>query len=107
MKVRFGDKFNFEKEINFDYLNITIPSMILQPLVENCIRHGLANTAQGGIIKLQIYTTQINNYDNIIISISDNGKGFETETKQRLLAGLPLEENNTSIIEKEIGRAHV
>lgn len=54
MKVRFGNKFVFEKQIETENLNARMPSMILQPLVENCIRHGLAEFSSGGVIKLAV-----------------------------------------------------
>ena len=44
--VRFGDKLRFEKDVAEDTLDMLVPSMLLQPLVENSIKHGLEQ--QGG-----------------------------------------------------------
>lgn len=51
--VRFGDKLKFQKEIDEQTLDRLIPSMILQPIVENSIKHGLSNKVEGGVIRLR------------------------------------------------------
>ena len=47
--VRFGEKLRFEKDVAADTLDMLVPSMLLQPLVENSIKHGLSNKVEGGI----------------------------------------------------------
>ena len=51
--VRFGEKLRFVKEIDPATLDMAVPSMLLQPLVENCIRHGLASKVAGGTIRVR------------------------------------------------------
>jgi two-component system LytT family sensor kinase len=51
--VRFGDKLRFEKDIDPATLDRLVPSMLLQPLVENSIRHGLSSKVEGGMIRLR------------------------------------------------------
>jgi two-component system, LytTR family, sensor kinase len=51
--VRFGDKLRFVKEIDPATLDMLVPSMLLQPLVENSIRHGLASKVDGGTIRVR------------------------------------------------------
>jgi len=46
--ARFGEKLRFEKEIDPESQDILVPSMLLQPLIENCIKHGLSNKVEGG-----------------------------------------------------------
>lgn len=75
MQVRYGNSFTFEKEIDDDCRKAQIPSMLLQPLIENSILHGLRNNNKDGIIKLRI--KHINNKLEIVIS--DNGVGIEKE----------------------------
>ena len=81
MKMRFGSKLSFEKTINCASLNMRIPTMVLQPIVENCIRHGLKNIEKGGIVKLNV----TENEDNIEIKVSDNGSGVPPEIREQLL----------------------
>lgn len=76
MKVRFGNRLVFTKDIPNQQFKEEIPLMTLQPLVENCIKHGLKNST--GIVKLQI---QVEN-KFIVISVSDNGDGMPDETKE-------------------------
>lgn len=51
--VRFGDKLRVRKEIDADTLDMLVPSMLLQPLVENSIRHGLSSKVDGGTIRIR------------------------------------------------------
>ncbi|MCI1209078.1 MAG: histidine kinase [Treponema sp.] len=82
MQVRFGERYEFIKDIPDVPCSARIPGMIFQPIVENCIKHGLKNRQQGGkiIIKLERQT------DFILVSISDNGCGFPQEVKAGIFA---------------------
>jgi len=51
--VRFGDKLRFDKQVQPEALDRLVPSMLLQPLVENCVRHGLSSKIEGGTIRLR------------------------------------------------------
>jgi two-component system LytT family sensor kinase len=51
--VRFGDKLRFETDVESDTLDLLIPSMLLQPLVENSIKHGLSGKVEGGTIRVR------------------------------------------------------
>ena len=69
--VRFGEKLKFEKDIEPATLSRLVPSMILQPIIENSIRHGLANKVDGGTVRLRTWLdgTRLN------ILIEDDGVG--------------------------------
>lgn len=83
MKVRFGNRYEFEKEIDNELLSVSMPNMILQPLVENCIKHGLKDITENGKIKISVLKDS--KKDRITILISDNGCGFDKEKKDLLL----------------------
>lgn len=73
-KVRFGEKFKVE----YDFENnneIMIPPLVIQPIVENSIRHGINHKYQGGDIKISI----MDEPTGTKITISDNGKGIAKE----------------------------
>lgn len=72
-KVRFNDDFNYEiqADTNVDADNTKIPSMFLQPFVENAVKHGLLHKTEEKILK--IYFEKV--ADQIKISIDDNGIG--------------------------------
>ena len=76
MKVRFGNRLDFEKKIPDGTFPQQIPSMTLQPLVENCIKHGLKNTK--GKVCLEVLVEE----KYIVISISDNGEGMPEQTRK-------------------------
>ena len=50
--VRFGEKLRYEKQIEPDTLEYPVPSMLLQPIIENSIRHGLSSKIGGGLIRV-------------------------------------------------------
>jgi two-component system LytT family sensor kinase len=70
--VRFGDKLHFEKEIDPDTLDMLVPSMLLQPLVENCIKHGLGQKVEGGTIRLRTRRVE----SRLMLTVEDNGIGI-------------------------------
>ena len=51
--VRFGDKLRFEKDVAEDTLDMLVPSMLLQLLVENSIKHGIGGKVEGGTIRIR------------------------------------------------------
>ena len=53
--VRFGEKLHVIREIDDAALDAMVPSMLLQPLVENSIKHGIQEKVEGGTIKIQDY----------------------------------------------------
>jgi two-component system, LytTR family, sensor kinase len=78
--VRFGEKLRFHKEIDERALDRLVPSMILQPIVENSIKHGLASKVEGGMVGLKVSLQG----ERLRILIEDDGVGI-SETR---LAGL-------------------
>jgi two-component system, LytTR family, sensor kinase len=71
--VRFGkDKLQVVKELAPDSLDTMVPSMILQPLVENSIKHGLASKVEGGRIFLRSHLTD----STLVVEVEDNGVGM-------------------------------
>jgi two-component system, LytTR family, sensor kinase len=71
--VRFGDKLRFYKEIDENTLDRLVPSMILQPIIENSIRHGLANKVDGGMVRLRTWLEGT----RLHISVEDDGVGIQ------------------------------
>jgi two-component system LytT family sensor kinase len=51
--VRFGEKLRFVKDVDPATLDMLVPSMLLQPLVENSIRHGLSSKVDGGMVRVR------------------------------------------------------
>src|SRR5271166_5820857 len=71
--VRFGrDKLKVVKDLDPASLEAMVPSMLLQPLVENCIKHGLSPKVDGGSITLRSRVTK----SRLVIEVEDDGVGM-------------------------------
>jgi two-component system, LytTR family, sensor kinase len=70
--VRFGEKLRFIKEIDPETLDRLVPSMLLQPLIENSIRHGLATKVDGGMIRVRSYLAD----GRLHLVVEDDGVGI-------------------------------
>jgi len=71
--VRFGrDKLRVLKELEPASLEVMVPSMLLQPLVENCLKHGLSPKVEGGSITLRSRVIK----SRLIIEVEDDGVGM-------------------------------
>ncbi len=71
--VRFGhDKLRVVKELDPESLEAMVPSMLLQPLVENCIKHGLSAKIEGGSITLRSRVIK----SRLIVEVEDDGVGM-------------------------------
>lgn len=82
-KVRFGNRINFNIEVEKDIENVNFPRFLLQPLVENSLKHGLKDTYQNGLLEVKV--TQ--NHSRLEILVMDNGVPFPDE----LVAGYGLQ----------------
>ncbi len=79
--IRFGkDKLRIEKSIDSETLGFMIPSMILQPIIENSIKHGISPKIEGGRILIR----SARNKDRICIEVEDDGVGISEENAPRI-----------------------
>ena len=94
-KLRFGERVNYEirSEEDINLNKIKILPLLLQPIVENAILHGLEEVESGGRITVNIHR-DINNPDTLIISIRDNGCGMDADTLNNMR--INLEKGNIS-----------
>jgi two-component system LytT family sensor kinase len=70
--VRFGEKLKVVKEIAEDTLEIVVPSMLLQPLIENSIKHGLEPRISGGTVTLRSRIVE----GRLLVEVEDDGVGM-------------------------------
>jgi len=92
-QLRFGFKYEINCSENLDLANIEIPSMLLQPFVENAVKHGISQKATNG----KIIITFIKQANDLVLTVTDNGNGFDTEKKNNGL-GLQLSESRISLL---------
>jgi two-component system LytT family sensor kinase len=81
--VRFGEKLRVVKEIAEDTLPVVVPSMLLQPLIENSIKHGLEPRIGGGTVTLR---SRILSDGRLLLEVEDDGIGMESEPVSELTA---------------------
>jgi sensor histidine kinase YesM len=94
LNVRFSGEILFEKDIDESLLNVRVPSMILQPIVENAVSHGIRGLDRQGRIELAV--SESPDDQTIRISIWDNGAGMEEERIQQVLLGQVQENQSDS-----------
>ncbi len=103
-KLRFRDKIEYSEEINFEIpeQGMLVPAMILQPIVENAIIHGILNRKIGGKVKVTLDKNIIYSRSNeeyfITCTVEDNGIGREASSKikqQKIDKHLSLATTNT------------
>lgn len=73
--VRFAGEIQYEEDIDWAVTGQKMPSMILQPIVENAVRHGIREIGRQGKILLKVQAVE----DGVRITVKDNGKGIEKE----------------------------
>jgi LytS/YehU family sensor histidine kinase len=71
-KTRFSDRLTVKTDIEKDTLEALVPSFLLQPLIENAVKHGISKKMQPGLLK--ITSRKINGFLNL--SVEDNGPGL-------------------------------
>ena len=89
-QLRFGFTYEINRSENLDLANIEIPSMLLQPFVENAVKHGIVKKATDGKISIT-FKKQAN---DLVLTVTDNGNGFDPEKKSN---GLGLQLSNSRI----------
>ncbi len=78
-KARFGSRLKIEYDIDYN-IEINIPSFIIQPIVENSIKHGILPSERNGLVKISAHQKG----QELFISIKDNGVGINKEVIDNL-----------------------
>ncbi len=82
-QARFGDKLKVEFDVDEEALNCCLPQLLLQPLVENAIKHGIYPKVKGGTVKISIRAQE----RELAITVKDDGVGMCPGWEERLQAG--------------------
>lgn len=88
MSMRFGQRLSIEREIDKDLLYVKVPPLILQPIVENAVVHGV-ETVKNGAIRLKVF----HDADNIYLEVRNTGKAMTPEELDRIQAILDGDES--------------
>ncbi|MCR5031980.1 MAG: sensor histidine kinase [Lachnospiraceae bacterium] len=101
ISARFGEKFSFSKDVPENLLTLPVPRLIIQPIVENAVEHGI-DMRTGGTVKLSIREET----DKILISIKDSGILTQEDT-ERIRALLNHEDTPKKVNRVSIGIRNV
>lgn len=84
-QFRYGDdRLTFEMELDPNVQLIDVPPLIIQPLVENAVVHGLENIGEGGCVKVKTSCQD----DHLLIEVTDNGAGIEPTRLEEITKSL-------------------
>ena len=99
-KVRFGARLTMEEDVEKGTNQVLIPPLLLQPLVENAIRHGIANLPEGGVIRLGAHRLD----GTVSIEVENS---FDPESPASLKTGVGLENIRQRLHTRYAGEAKI
>ena len=102
INVRFAGEIHYNADVDEKLLQTAVPSMILQPIVENCIKHGLRDVEWEKKIDLSVYSEG----DSTVISVRDNGVGIPDAVIERILNN-KLNEDDSEKMQGGVGLDNV
>ena len=76
LKIRMGTRLDVQVDVPESLRNVAMPSMMLQTLVENAIKHGLEPRTAGGTVWIRARRDE----DTVAVTVADDGNGFDTKT---------------------------
>lgn len=74
-KVRFGDRLILKIEVDEGLQHALVPTMLLQPIIENCIKHGISKSESGGTVAICIGKK----HDKLQLEVKDDGPGIKDD----------------------------
>lgn len=83
LNVRFSGEIHYDTQIDERLVSVIMPSMILQPIIENAVNHGIREMEGLGEIHLFVY----GDGEHICIKVADNGKGMDEATARKIIRG--------------------
>lgn len=83
LKVRMGERLTYSIDAPSELLTRQVPTMLLQPIVENAVKHGIEPRVKGGNVKVTVRRED----DNLVFSVADDGVGFVANTVENIGLG--------------------
>ncbi len=87
LRFRMGERFRWEQDVPEEAMELEIPRLILQPLVENAVSHGIDKKVEGGRVRLTVRATE----DWLVCQVSDDGVGMDAETLRRTMETIAMD----------------
>ena len=79
-EIRFSDRLAVEFDVDPAVLDAAVPNLVLQPLVENAVKHGIGRRIGGGRVRIAAHR----NHSELLLEVADNGPGLEGAQPERL-----------------------
>ena len=99
--TRFQQRITLQIKVAPDLLDALVPTMILQPLVENAIHHGFGANRTGGAVRIEAERKN----DKLVLKVTDNGRGFPPDAPAQPVHGLGID-NTQRRLQHLYGTAH-
>lgn len=99
-KERFPNKFSFEIDVDDDITNYLIPKLLIQPLVENSIIHGIESIEENGFIYIRAFKQE----KNLVINVTDNGYGIPFDQLEQIKQYLQSIKSENNILDEQANR---
>ena len=99
-QIRYSDILDYQIEVPEDMMDCMVPKLILQPLIENALYHGIKNRRGRGTIRI----TGTREGNDILLKVKDNGAGMDPVHLEELQAGMYLENHNGLGLKNVSGR---
>jgi LytS/YehU family sensor histidine kinase len=100
-QTRFGERLRIQKEIDPPALEVAVPTLILQPLVENSVRHGIEPRETGGTILIRARLQE----NSLRLEVHDDGEGLKGGQLAAIREGVGLS-NTKARLQELYGGAH-
>lgn len=95
-QMRFKFQYEMAVDPTLETENLSVPPMLMQPLIENAIRHGVAAKGASGRLSINV----VANNDELMVAIIDNGRGFDQSQATKGF-GIRLVEDRIAILKKQ------
>ena len=90
-KMRFGERVTYTVDCKVNADNVMVPTFTLQPIIENCIIHGISPKVEGGTVSVEVSRQD----DKLLITVSDTGKGIEEKLLEEIRGSLGGKQTST------------
>src|SRR5205085_12285613 len=84
--LRLSDRLSVTWDVDAAARDVAVPSFVLQPIIENAVRHGVGATGHGGVVRIAVSRAD----ERLIIEVSDDGPGWPTSSPPQSGMGLNL-----------------
>ena len=89
MQTRMGERLRFEIDVDASLRGAALPPLLLQPLIENAVKHGLEPQVDGGTVRVKAARVKVGGVDSLQLCVDDDGAGLAASAtrKRRTVAG--------------------